>query len=371
MTKDRRLGRGLAALLGTPLEEDGIVDAPSTPAQAALETRSASPQAASRPSQGGSSKADGKLNPQASTAENNPGQRANTKQVTGSVPLKRNEEQASATSGASLELSVYEIENNPFQPRRLFNEEEIASLAESIREHQQLQPILVRKVEGRYQLISGERRLRATIHAGLKTIRAEVREADDRLVAELAIVENLQRKDLDPIEKALSFRRYIDQHKCTQDDLAKRLKIDRSTIANLMRLLELPDQIQQWVQAGGVTAGHARALLPLGEESQQLEFAQQIKEDSWSVRETERRVAEQLALEDGKLPEPGGKPSGRKRPSPQLAALEQQLRLALGTKTELKQSAKGRGKIVISFSNPDEFDRILSLICPQAEKRAA
>ena len=157
-TKDRRLGKGLAALLGTPMDEDG--------------------------------------NPLAET---------NSKIQ-------------------SLELSVNEIENNPFQPRRDFNHDEIASLAESIKNHQQLQPILVRIVDGKYQLISGERRLRATIHAGLQTIRAEVREADDRLVAELAIIENLQRKDLNPIEKAMSFKRYIDEHKCKQDDLTTPLE---------------------------------------------------------------------------------------------------------------------------------------------------
>jgi ParB family chromosome partitioning protein len=151
--------------------------------------------------------------PQSQGSNANASTQAN-RAVTGAIPLN-----TPAASEKSLELSVYEIDNNPFQPRRKFNQEEIASLAASIREHEQLQPILVRKVGGRYQLISGERRLRAAIHAGLKTIRAEVREADDRLVAELAIVENLQRKDLDAIEKAMSFRRYIDQHRCTQEDL--------------------------------------------------------------------------------------------------------------------------------------------------------
>ncbi|GAB5404720.1 MAG: ParB/RepB/Spo0J family partition protein [Aureliella sp.] len=386
MTKDRRLGRGLAALLGTPLEEDGIVDAdPSASKDSSVATVAAqaktpgaaqraevnantqrTPQSASSksPTSSGKNPTASKTQPASTSASSKKNKRPASKPVTGSVPLK-----ATATSGQSLELSVYEIDNNPFQPRRQFNTEEIASLAESIREHKQLQPVLVRKVGDRYQLISGERRLRATIHAGLKTIRAEVREADDRLVAELAIVENLQRKDLDPIEKALSFRRYIDQHKCTQDDLAKRLKIDRSTIANLMRLLELPEEIQQGVQSGNITAGHARALLPLGEESQQLQFAKQIKEEQWSVRETERRVAEQLAIEDGDAV--AAKKPGRKGASPQIAALEQQLRLSLGTKTEVKQSAKGRGKIVINFSNADEFDRLLSLICPEAVAQSA
>lgn len=408
MTKDRRLGRGLAALLGSPLEEDQIIDgtatrtatSPAAPDAAATRSAAATHTASNRgttaattPSSGatgrsvatkptsvresGSTSAarsasgatvslpeSGKETAVAAAARD----RSTRTSVTGAVPLQTTKE----TVTGSLELKVSEIDNNPFQPRRQFNQEEIESLAESIREHQQLQPVLVRKVGSRYQLISGERRLRATIHAGFETIRAEIREADDRLVAELAIVENLQRKDLDAIEKALSFRRYIDQHQCTQDGLAKRLKIDRSTIANLMRLLELPEEIQQQIQDQTLTAGHARALLPLGAERQQREFARLIKDEGWSVRDTERRVSEQLALEDGSPP--GSKPikaANRKRTSPQLASLEQQLRLAMGTKTEIRQTATGRGKIVISFANNEEFDRIFALLHPQAERKAA
>ena len=140
----------------------------------------------------------------------------------------------SSASTSTLDIATSLIDANPFQPRRQFNPSELESLAESLKEHKQLQPILVRRVGERYQLISGERRLRATVLAGLPTIRVEVRLADDRLVAELAIIENLQRKDLNAIEKALSFKRYITEHKCTQDELAQRLKIDRSTIANMM-----------------------------------------------------------------------------------------------------------------------------------------
>ncbi len=350
MTKDRRLGKGLAALLGTPLEESaaGTSEANS---QASL------PKAAAElPVQ----KVAGQPVRQASSP------RAD---VTGSVSLKQFEN----TSRAVVDIPVDEIDNNPFQPRRKFNDEEIESLAESIREHQQLQPILVRRGPGdRYQLISGERRLRAAVRAGLKHIRAEVRDADDRLVAELAIVENLQRKDLDAIEKAMSFRRYIDQHQCKQEDLAKRLKIDRSTIANLMRLLELPDEIQQKIQQEKISAGHARALLPLGEEDQQIDFARQIMGEGWSVRETERRVSEKLEAED-QLSEDRGSSSTRTkpRPSPQVAALEQQLRLSLGTKTEIRQNTRGRRKIMISFANPEEFERICGLLCPQQSNRAA
>lgn len=391
MTKDRRLGRGLAALLGTPLDESQTIDAPRSSESGGTAT------AVRAPSSGSTAVARGTIPPNAmgSTDRTQTNRitsalpsESDRPAVTGSVPLRATPAEAKApveikplgetrvssesktggeAAAKTLQLSVYEIDNNPFQPRRKFHEEEIASLAESIREHEQLQPILVRRVGDRYQLISGERRLRATIHAGLKTIRAEVREADDRLVAELAIVENLQRKDLDAIEKALSFRRYIDEHKCRQDDLAKRLKIDRSTIANLMRLLELPTQLQQWVQDDKLSAGHARTLLPLGNERQQLDFAKRIMEEGWSVRETERRVSEQLKREDGTDP----KPTKTKTPSPQIAALEQQLRLALGTKIEIKQTGSGRGKITISFANNDEFERLREIMCPEAARRAA
>ena len=297
-TKDRRLGKGLAALLGTPLDDDGNPLADDAPQRAGVQ---------------------------------------------------------------ALELSVDEIEANPFQPRREFSQEEIASLAESIKNHKQLQPVMVRMVEGRYQLISGERRLRATMHAGLKTIRAEVREADDRLVAELAIIENLQRKDLNPIEKALSFKRYINEHKCKQDDLARRLSINRSTIANLMRLLELPQTILDWLTAGEVSAGHARALLPIGDEEIQISTAKKIMSENLSVRATESMVAEMLKREEDA--ETGKKVVNasrqkRRQISPQIEAMQQEMRMIFGTKVEIKSSARGRGKITIHFTDPDEFERL-------------
>lgn len=354
MTKDRRLGRGLAALLGTPTEEDMVVDGTVT-ASSAVSTKPSTKASESAADAASLKIADGTE------------RGSKTDRVTGAVPINSNEPRT-----RSLELSVYEIDNNPFQPRRKFNEEEIAALAESLKEHKQLQPILVRRVGERYQLISGERRLRATIHAGLKTIRAEVRQADDRLVAELAIVENLQRKDLDAIEKALSFRRYLNEHKCTQEDLAKRLKIDRSTIANLMRLLELPEEIQQWIQSDRITAGHAKALLPLGDEAQQMEFARRIERESWTVRETERRVSEQLESEDGLVNMAPPKPASRKRViTPQIASLEQQLRLSLGTKVEIRQGMRGNGRITIQFASPAEYERIIQLMCPDRKSAAA
>jgi ParB family chromosome partitioning protein len=278
-------------------------------------------------------------------------------------------------NGGLLQLPVGEIEENPFQPRRDFSDVEIASLAESLKAHDMLQPILVRRIGGRYQLISGERRLRAARQAGWTTIPARVRDADDRLVAELAIVENLQRKDLNAVEKALSFKRYLDEHRCTQDDLARRLKIDRSTIANLMRLLELPPTILDGLRKGTITAGHARALLPLGDEHEQVALARRVETEGLSVRDVERIVAEQVGSDDSEeptiLPGPGKRQRTR---SEQVASLEQEFRHALGTKVEIKSSPRGRGKIVIHFQSHDEFDRLRAeltdIAAPAARKTA-
>ena len=317
MTKERRLGRGLAALLGNPADElpqDSVASDP--PPEISIE--SALEDTGEEPRYGGRRNADTVL------------------------------------------LSVYEIDDNPFQPRRDFSEPEIVSLAESLKEHDMLQPLLVRRMGDRYQLISGERRLRAATRAGWSHVPARIREADDRLVAELAIVENLQRKDLNPIEKALSFKRYIDEHQCTQDDLAKRIKVDRSTIANLMRLLELPEPVQQDLMNGRITAGHARALLPLGDEIQQIAFCDRIKDQHLSVRATEDQVADKIAHEDQEpLSVVGSKPTRRrKQRSDQVAALETELRVAMGTKVDIKEGTRGRGKIVIHFTSLAEFDRI-------------
>lgn len=276
------------------------------------------------------------------------------------TPSTASVQSASSTDSKSniVELNVYDVDDNPFQPRREFNKTEIESLAESLKTHEQLQPILVRRVGGRYQLISGERRLRAAIHAGWSKIHAQVREADDRLVAELAIVENLQRKDLNPVEKALSFRRYLDQHGCTHEDLAGRLKIDRSTVANLLRLLELPEVVQKALQVGIISNGHARALLPLGEEHLQIEFCNRIQREGLSVRAIEQLVRDKIDEEDGVKKKAATK--GRTK-SNQILSLESELRSALGTKIEIKPSSGGRGKIVVHYLSRDEFERLRQL----------
>jgi ParB family chromosome partitioning protein len=268
-----------------------------------------------------------------------------------------------SSDGDLLMLAVDQIEENPFQPRREFGETEIASLAESLKAHDMLQPVLVRRVADRWQLISGERRLRAAIRAGWQQIPARIRQADDRLVAELAIVENLQRKDLNAIEKALSFQRYLEQHRCTQEELGQRLKIDRSTIANLLRLLELPAEVQAAVRQGTISAGHAKALLPLGDEREQIAFCQRISDEGLSVRATERLVSEYTAEHDGTLPLAGRTTkSPQAKQSGQVAMIERELRRALGTKVSLQTGAKGRGKIVVHFKNADEFERLYAYL---------
>lgn len=318
MNKDRRLGRGLAALLGEPLEQQ-----PPTDVQHVHSTLNR-----------------GTTDPAAS----------------GSPPPSDRVEM--------ILLNVYEIDANPFQPRRDFSESEISALAESLKEHDMIQPVVVRKIGDRYQLISGERRLRAATQAGWAQVPARVREADDRLVAELAIVENLQRKDLNPIEKALSFQRYIHEHGCTQENLAARIKVDRSTVANLMRLLELPQHVQDAISKRSITAGHARALLPLGDEQQQIEFCNRIRREVLSVRDTEQLVQETIRLEDDEplnvIDDPKSKQ--RRNRSSQITALEQELRMSLGTKVDIRQANRSRGRIIVHFSGHDEFDRLHALL---------
>nr|MCS5631472.1 ParB/RepB/Spo0J family partition protein [Pirellulaceae bacterium] len=240
MTKDRRLGKGLAALLGDAIESTA----------------------------GDASGTDPVQTPAATDAPRSP-------------------------SGFTV-LAVSEIDNNPYQPRRYFDEEQLAALSQSLKQHDLLQPIVVRPKGTRYELISGERRLRAAIMAGWKTIAAQVREASDRETAELAIIENLQRKDLNALEKADSFKRYLDEHGCSHSELANRLNIDRSTVANLIRLLELPEPVKQSLTNNLITAGHARALLPLVTAAEQIKLCEKIVRKVLSVRAVEQIVQDSL-----------------------------------------------------------------------------
>lgn len=272
-------------------------------------------------------------------------------------------------------LSVELIDSNPYQPRRDFDAADTESLAESLQEHGLLQPVVVRRDGSRYQLVAGERRLRAAQQAGWSEVPVQLIEADDRRMAELAIVENLHRRDLNALEKAASFQRYLEQYQCTQEELASRLKLDRSTIANLIRLLELPETVQLAVRQGKITPGHARALLPLGDEREQMAFSQRIQREELSVRQTESMVQEAIRQADAEpLAVVGrdGETTRATRPtSEHVSALEQQFRSALGTRVAIRHGKGGRGKLVIQFRNHEEFERVRQHICGPGLAQAA
>jgi ParB family chromosome partitioning protein len=268
----------------------------------------------------------------------------------------------SRDSNGQVWLNCDAIERNPYQPRQTFDDAEIADLADSIRMHGILQPLIVRRLGDGFELVAGERRLRAAQAADWRQVPVQIRDVDDRQMAELAIVENVQRKDLNAIEKAESFQRYIDQYQCTQEDLATRVQIDRSTVANLIRLLELPADVKRMVQEGEISQGHARALLPLGDEQEQIEFARRIKKEGLSVRATEQGVQDRIIALDGdqlRIVDAEGNSRPVEKPrNEQIAFLAQELSTALGTKVDLTQTAKGRGRITIHFKSQDEFSRL-------------
>jgi ParB family chromosome partitioning protein len=268
-------------------------------------------------------------------------------------------------------LGIAQIDSNPYQPRQDFNEAELDSLGESLLSHGLLQPVAVRKVDDRYQIVAGERRYRAAIKVGWTDVPVQVTEADDRQMAEMALVENIQRKDLNPLEKASSFQRYLEQYGCTQEDLASRLNMDRSTVSNIIRLLELPETVKDALRHSKITQGHARALLPLGDEREQVGFCRRIQTESLSVRNTEAMVQEAIQAADDESLHVIGRDGVASRtprsPNEHIAAMEQEFRLALGTKVKITHNARGRGKLVIQFSSHEEFERLKSQVCGPSE----
>ena len=260
-----------------------------------------------------------------------------------------------------IQIAVESVDPNPFQPRRTFDPAEIASLADSIRQHGMLQPILVRTVGDRYQLIAGERRLRASAEARLHEVPARVMELSDQRVAELAMVENLQREDLGPLEKATAFRAYLDAYGGTQEDLGARLGVDRSTVTNLLRLLDLPEPVREALTDRKITQGHARALLALEGEEARLEALFKVLYDKLTVRETEALVAAGAPPKKRpRLRKDGAHDPAAK--TPHVLELEGSLRQRFGTAVQIRVKAKERGQIVIDFNTQEEFDRVCGLI---------
>jgi ParB family chromosome partitioning protein len=244
------------------------------------------------------------------------------------------------------------------QPRTRFDEASLESLADSIRTHGIVQPLLVRRREGGYELIAGERRWRAAKLAGISRVPVVVKEVPDDNLLEIALIENIQRENLNPIEEAQAYKKLIETVGLTQESLASRVGRDRSYITNYLRLLRLPDDVQQLVKDGRLSTGHARTLLALEHVDLQRRIARQIIDGGLSVRATEQLV--QKSSEE--------KPARRSAPQaidPNIKAAETKLRRALGTQVKILQAADGRGRVEISFFNTQDLDRIYSLLMPR------
>ncbi|HHC71521.1 MAG TPA: ParB/RepB/Spo0J family partition protein [Thiotrichales bacterium] len=266
--------------------------------------------------------------------------------------------------GTVAELPVDSIRPNPHQPRREFDAEELDSLAASIRASGILQPLLVRpEKDGGYTLIAGERRLRAAALAGLETVPAVIRELPDNRLLEFALVENLQRDDLGPLETALAFRDLVRGFGLTQAEVASRVGKPRSTVANYLRLLDLPDEVQELLERGLLSMGHGRALAGLPRPDQQRRMARQAAERGWSVRETEQRVQGLVQ------PAEAGDQAGKPRKDPNVAAAEDELGRALEARVRIMQSSRGRGRIEILFADGDDLDRLYRVLLGSGSRR--
>jgi ParB family chromosome partitioning protein len=258
--------------------------------------------------------------------------------------------------GSIVELNLNSIDVNPFQPRTSFNEESLRELASSIRELGVIQPITVRKIDfNKYQLVSGERRFRASKLIGLATIPSYIRIANDQESLEMALVENIQRQDLDPIEIAISYQRLIEEVQITQEELSDRVGKNRSTIANYLRLLKLDPIIQTGMRDGFISMGHGRALINVEGSDDQLDIYEKVLRDGLSVRETEAIVKD---LRQPNLKNPTTKkiiPSFAKDATKELSSL-------FDSNVDVKISGSGKGQFVFPFKNREDFQRILKLI---------
>ncbi|MBL0341748.1 MAG: ParB/RepB/Spo0J family partition protein [Bacteroidetes bacterium] len=264
----------------------------------------------------------------------------------------------SAVAGSVANISIDKIETNPFQPRTDFEEHALKELAESIRQQGIIQPITVRKLGyDRFQIISGERRFRASKLAGLEVIPAYIRIANDQAMLEMALVENIQRENLNPIEIGISYKRLIDECNLSQEQLADKVGKDRSTVTNYMRLLKLPPKIQAAIRDGQISMGHARAIINVDDIGVQLKIYDEIITNNLSVR----KVEELVRLNSGKTGK-GGKPAKSAAQGYEYKSIQERLAGFYETKVELKQGAKGTGKIILSYYSTDDLNRLLDML---------
>lgn len=262
--------------------------------------------------------------------------------------------EAEAGRDVIMKLNPEDIQPNVQQPRHFFSEEEMGGLVESVKKHGILQPIIVRPLPHGYMLIAGERRWRAAKQLGLKEIPAIIRHSEGANVLEIALIENIQREDLNPIEKAKGFEELIGKFGFTQEQVAKAMGKDRSSVANYLRLLDLPEEIQNNVSRGTLSMGHARAMLAIQNKETQIMFCERILKEGLSVREVEEIVsAEKKHAKSGK--------ATAKKTSPHIEDLEDRFRRFFGTKVAIRER-NGKGKIVIAFHSNEEFGRIASAL---------
>jgi ParB family chromosome partitioning protein len=255
------------------------------------------------------------------------------------------------------DLPISEIDPNPYQTRTNFDEPALNELAASIQSNGIVQPIVVRPVNGRFQLIAGERRWRACQNLGREFIPAVIKQVSNEQAMEMTIVENLQREGLNPIEEARAFERLAREFNLTQEQMSQRTGRERASIANLLRLLRLPETVQQSLEKGELTAGHAKALLALDNPEMIMSAAQKVRQLALSVRQTEEMVHRMLAPGDAE--QPAAKP--KRAIDPNVRAAEEELQRALGVRVTIRDN-KGRGKIVIEYASLEDFDRVLETL---------
>ncbi len=336
----RKLGRGLSALLGAPIQ----IQVPGAPASPVAPATRVTPPVA--------------VNPGARNAVSNSGSMAETATVMLAEPV-------SAKTGSSLlrELHVEQIFPNRRQPRTDFSEEALRSLANSIQQAGLMQPIVVRSTDRGFELIAGERRWRAAKLLGMEKIPAVVKDIDDQTAAELALIENIQREDLNPMERAVALKRLSSDFSLTHQEIADRVGLDRASVTNLLRLADLDRATADLVRAGKLSQGHAKALLAVTDIARRAELAAQVLSNDWSVRELERQVQASLKppTVSGVGPSVAGKePTAR---DANVADLEKQLAEYLGTRVKLQLGRKkGSGRLVLDFYTLDQFDGLMQKI---------
>lgn len=296
------------------------------------------------------------------------GRRALGRGLDALIPQSGDRKMATSPSGGEDRVHIVPIEKvvpNPRQPRTFMNDDGLQELAESIRERGVLEPLLVRPLsDGRFELVAGERRLRASARAGLAEVPVLFRDFGERASLEVALIENVQRENLNPVDEARAYQRLVEEFGRTHAEISKAVGKNRSTVTNLLRLLALPEEVLVHVSRGTLSAGHARALLKLENTEDQVRLARQIIDEAWSVRETERRVGDDGSVADSAadptsttdLPEERERP--KKAVDPQVARVEEAIQRFLGTEVHLHHTDKG-GRIEIKYFSSEELERLL------------